>query len=98
MEDNQFGVVLEEIRDMFRVLADGHEVLKERLDCFESELKERLVRIETRLDKLDWRQGIVEDALRKLVRQLATSENEFEGRLNDHEDRLVRLETLTGIR
>lgn len=98
MEDNQFGVVLEEIRDMFRVLADGDDVLKERLDSFASELKERLVRVETRLDKLDWRQGMVEDALRQFVRQLATSENEFEGRLNDHEGRLVRLETGTGIR
>ena len=93
MDTGQFGVILEDIREMFRTLGDGQQAVVERMDRLEN----RMGRLENRMDKLDWRQGQVEDALHTVIKQLAFAENKFEAQSQEHEARISRLEAEVGI-
>ena len=42
MNENQVGVILEEVRDMFKTLAEGQTIIENRID-----------RLETKFDKLE---------------------------------------------
>lgn len=61
MNENQVGVILEEVRDMFKTLAEGQKVIENRMDRIEGDvtiIKSYVIRVDETLN--DHEQRITE--------------------------------------
>lgn len=84
MNENQAGVILEEVRDMFKTLAGGQKIIENRLD----KMDERFDGIDKRFDSMDERMDRIEIKLDSVVQYTAQiAEN-----VTDHENRIAVLE------
>lgn len=95
MKENQFGVILEEVRDMFKLLAEGQKTTDERLDRVEKELKQEInglkkdvLRIEGRVAHLEGNMTRIEGKLDAYMQHTANVTEIT----NDHEERITELE------
>ncbi|PKM86364.1 MAG: hypothetical protein CVU87_12295 [Firmicutes bacterium HGW-Firmicutes-12] len=51
MNENQFGVILEDIRDMFKTLAEGQKVIEESQNALTFKIEKEVDRLERKIDK-----------------------------------------------
>lgn len=77
MNENQVGVVLEEVRDMFKTLGEGQKVLENKIDSLEN----RMDSMENRMDRIESDVSIIKSYVMKV-----------DDTLNDHEKRITTLE------
>jgi archaellum component FlaC len=50
MNENQFGVILEDIRDMFKTLAEGQKVIEESQNALTFKIEKEVDRLERKID------------------------------------------------
>lgn len=98
MNENQFGVLLENILDKVNVIAEGQIHMGTRLDRIET----RLDNVEIKLDNIDMRLDVVETRLDNVETRLGNLESDMkvvktfvmaaDVTFNDHENRIKTLE------
>lgn len=101
MNENQTGVILEEVRDMFKVLAEGQQIMQKDIQ----DLKVGQHRLETKVDKLEIKVDQLEvkvdklevkvDRLEKDVKIIKSFVVAIDDGMNDHERRITTLEKKT---
>ncbi|MHB8126756.1 MAG: hypothetical protein ACYDEJ_14180 [Desulfitobacteriaceae bacterium] len=101
MNENQVGVILEEVRDMFKTLAEGQQIIENRLGKVEEgqkALENGQKALENRQKALENRQILLESDMRKVKSDLQiiksfviAADNSF----NDYESRIKALERKT---
>lgn len=99
MDSNQFGVILEEIRDMFKTLAEGQKVLEKRMDELANDVDE----LKTDVDELKTGQAglksmmtVMNSRQTKLENELRTLSGYAKDIFLDHEERIKKLERHMG--
>jgi len=91
MDDNKAGVILEEVRDMFKTLGEGQKVLEGQMEKMEKETNCRFDRLENKVDKLE----VKVDRLEKDVKIIKSFVIATDDGLNEHERRITTLEKKT---
>jgi len=94
MDDNKVGVILEEVRDMFKTLGEGHKIMEGRLDRLEEGQKvivNDVKDIKGRMDGLEGRMNRLEKDV-KIIKSFVIATDDG---LNDHERRITALEKKT---
>lgn len=101
MNENQVGVILEEVRDMFKTLAEGQQIIENRLGKVEEgqkvlENRQKLLESDMRL--LESNMRLLDSNMRKVKSDLQiiksfviAADNSF----NDYESRINALEKKT---
>ncbi|KKM10868.1 hypothetical protein SY88_11240 [Clostridiales bacterium PH28_bin88] len=92
MDSNQFGVILEEIRDMFKTLAEGQTVLENRMDKLENDVDE----LKTGQAGLKSMMTVLNSRQTKLENELRTLSGYAKDIFLDHEERIKKLERHMG--
>ena len=101
MNENQVGVILEEVRDMFKALAEGQNIIESKVNKLEEgqkRLEGRMDRLEFRMDGLENRMDKLEcrmDRLEKDVKIIKSYVAAIDDEINDHERRITALEKKT---
>ena len=94
MNENQVGVILEEVRSMFKTLAEGQQIIENRLGKVEEGQKalengQKLLESDMRKVKSDMRK--VKSDLQIIKSFVIAADNSF----NDYESRIKTLEKKT---
>lgn len=90
-----FGVVAEGLHSDIRGIAEGQDLIRERLDGVDTRLgrvETRLDHVEVRLDHVEARLGGLEGRMDGLTDVVQRVHSELTGRLNDHDRRLTAVE------
>lgn len=101
MNENQVGVILEEVRDMFKALAEGQDIIENKINRLEegqNRLEGRMDRLEGRVDILDGRMDRMEgrmDRMEKDVKIIKSYVAAIDDGINDHERRITAVEKKT---
>lgn len=108
MNENQMGVILEEVRDMFKTLAEGQRTIENRLGKVEEgqkALEEGQKALEGRQRALEGRQKTLENGQRALESDMKTVKEDLQiiklfvmaadNSFNDYEVRIKALEKKT---
>ncbi|MDX9871861.1 MAG: hypothetical protein RBT41_05545 [Clostridia bacterium] len=88
MNENQFGVILEDINKKFDFLVEGQKCLEEKFDKRMGNLETKVDKLETKVDQLE----IKVDKLGQEMIVIKTFVGRIEDGLNGHEKRIKRLE------
>jgi chromosome segregation ATPase len=89
MEKEHFEIILEHMQSQFKVFGEGLEGLRDSLDGFKVEVRERFDRLEGRIDTLEGRLGRIEIVVRDIKRTVGL----LHAIANDHETRLQKVES-----
>lgn len=82
MEKEHFEIILEHMQSQFKIFGEGLEGLRNSLDSFKVEVRERFDRLEKRMDRIE----IIVRDIKRTVGLLHTI-------ANDHETRLQKVES-----
>jgi predicted nuclease with TOPRIM domain len=64
MEKEHFEIILEDINGKFQLVIEGHQMLAERMDRFESRIEDRMDRFESRIeDRMGHFESRIEDRM-----------------------------------
>lgn len=91
MNENQVGVILEEVRDMFKTLAEGQKVMEKDI----ADLKQGQQVMQNDIVELKLGQQILQnrlDSVENDVKFIKTYVMKVDDELNDHERRISSLE------
>lgn len=91
MKENQFGVILEEVRDMFKTVAEGQQVIAQDVETMKQDvagIKQDVARLDLRVSVLEENAARIEGKLDVVVQQTAGNAE----KLTDHESRIIALE------
>lgn len=95
MNENQYGVLLENLIDKVNAIAEGQRIMEDKFEKRFDGMESRFDRVETRLDRVKTRLERVEKDI-KIVKQdteiIKSHLAAIEDSLNDHERRITRLE------
>jgi len=96
MNENQVGVILEEVRDMFKVLAEGQKVIEQdvaELKYKVTNLEQNMERIEQKVTRLEQNVERIEVKLDAVVQCTAQTAE----KVTDHEVRITVLEEAANL-
>lgn len=102
MNENQFGVMLENILDKVNAIAEGQRNIERDLKSFRDETGQRFDKVDGRLGKVENRLDKVENRLEKVENRLDSMEKEIKAvktyvigiddAINQHEKRIQAVE------
>lgn len=82
MEQEHFEIILEHMQSQFKIFGEGLEGLRNSVDSFKAEVRERFDRLEKRMDRIEI-----------VVRDIKRTVGLLHAIANDHETRLQKVES-----